>query len=88
MKIRKTKELMEKKGKRGGNTTEVSDILPFLPEADCFFDCRHFVYELTENFLPFALTTRTAFNNQQYLKVIEIEDEDIEDSPSNETGLH
>jgi hypothetical protein len=71
MKIRKTQELMNKEGVRGGHTTEVSDILPFLPDADCFFDCRHFVYELTENFLPFALTTRTAFNNQQYLKIYE-----------------
>lgn len=84
MKIRKTKELMNKKGARGGNTTEVSDILPFLPDADCFFDCRHFVYELTENFLPFALTTRVACNNQQYLKVYE----DIEDTTGNETGIH
>jgi hypothetical protein len=31
MKIRKTQELMNKEGVRGGHTTEVSDILPFLP---------------------------------------------------------
>lgn len=37
MKIRKTKELMNKEGVRGGHTTEVSDILPFLPDADCFW---------------------------------------------------
>ena len=71
MKIRKPKGLSERVGCRGGHTTDVSDILPFLPESDCFFDCRHFVYETTDNFLPFALTTRVAANNQQYLKLYE-----------------
>lgn len=71
MKIRKPEALEERVGNRGGHTTNVEDILPFLPKEDCFFDCRHFVYELTENFLPFALTTRVACNNQQYLKIYE-----------------
>lgn len=47
------------------------DILPYLPEADCFFDSRHWVYGTTDEALPFAVTTRIAANNQQYLKIYE-----------------
>lgn len=71
MKIRKPIELAKRVGVRGGHTTTVEDILPFLPKEDCFFDCRHFVYETTDKFLPFALTTRVACNNQQYLLLYE-----------------
>lgn len=71
MKITKPKDLKNRVGVRGGHTTTVEDILPFLPDEDCFFDCRHFVYELTDNYLPFAVTTRVSCNNQQYLKIYE-----------------
>ena len=71
MKIQKPRALTNKVGPRGGCTTTVKDILPYLPNQDCFFDCRHFVYETTNNFLPFALTTRVSCNNQQYLKIYE-----------------
>lgn len=67
MKLKKSKELRERVGVRGGHTTEVGDILPLLPKESCFFDCRHFVYDLTSGVLPFALSTRTCVNNQQYL---------------------
>lgn len=70
MKITKPKHLKERKGIRGGYTTTVQDILPYLPDKECFFDCRHFVYDTTNGVLPFALTTRTHANNQQYLKVM------------------
>lgn len=76
MKIRKPKILQERKGNRGGHTTTVGDILPYLPHKDCFFDCRHFVYETTDKFLPFALTTRVSCNNQQYLKIYEEDNTD------------
>lgn len=73
MKIKKPEHLTVKKGIRGGGyTTTVNDILPYLPEESCFFDCRHFVYALTSDVFPFSLTTRINANNQQYLKVMEI----------------
>ena len=65
MKIRKPIELAKRVGVRGGHTTTVEDILPFLPKED------YFVYETTDRFLPFALTTRVACNNQQYLLLYE-----------------
>ena len=49
--------------KRGGITPY--DILPYLPHRRCFFDSRHWVVGIDE--LPFAVTTRIAANNQQYL---------------------
>lgn len=57
----------------GGGRKNITpmDILPFLPEADCFFDSRHWVYGTTDGVLPFAVTTRIAANNQQYLKIYE-----------------
>ena len=53
----------------GGGRKNISpfDIIPYLPDEDCFFDSRHWVYGT--DVLPFALTTRIAANNQQYLKV-------------------
>ena len=70
MKITKPKHLKERKGIRGGYTTTVQDILPYLPDEDCFFDCRHFVYAPASDVLPFSLTTRSNANNQQYLKLM------------------
>ena len=57
----------------GGGRKNISpyDILPFLPDEDCFFDCRHWVLDTTDGILPFSVTTRIAANNQQYLKVYE-----------------
>lgn len=49
----------------------VYDIIPHLPGKDCFFDCRHWVYDTTDGILPFAVTTRIGANNQQFLKVYE-----------------
>lgn len=53
----------------GGGRKNISpfDIIPYLPDEDCFFDSRHWVFGT--DVLPFALTTRIAANNQQYLKV-------------------
>lgn len=44
----------------------MSDILPYLPQEDCFFDCRHWVVGL--GLIPFSITTRIFDNHQQYLK--------------------
>lgn len=44
----------------------VSDILPYLPKENCFFDSRHWVVGV--GFIPFSITTRIFDNHQQYLK--------------------
>lgn len=49
-------------------------IIPYLPEYDCFFDSRHWVCASTDDVLPFAVTTRISANNQQFLKVYEKEE--------------
>lgn len=67
MKITKPKHLRDRIGTRG-HTTGVIDILPYLPPCLCFFDCRHFVVGVNE--VPFAITTRTIGNCQQFLKVL------------------
>lgn len=46
----------------------LNEILPHLPDEDCFFDSRHWVYNTTEGVLPFSVTTRIDANNQQFLK--------------------
>lgn len=55
----------------GGGRKNISpyDILPYLPDEDCFFDSRHWVYDTTDGIFPFSVTTRIGANNQQYLKV-------------------
>lgn len=70
MKIMKIKR-PEVESVLGGGRKNITpfDILPYLPDKDCFFDSRHWVYSLTEDILPFAVTTRIAANNQQYLKI-------------------
>lgn len=68
MKIHKPRHLRYKMGPRGRYTTTVADILPYLPPPICFFDCRHFVAD--RDVVPFALSTRSAENNQQYLYII------------------
>ena len=66
--IPKTPELRSKQGGRGGHTTTVFDILPYLMGiGSCVFDCRHFVYDTIGGIMPFPVTTRIAANNQQYL---------------------
>ena len=52
------------------------DILPYLPDEDCFFDSRHLVVGI--DILPFALTTRINANCQQFLKVYEDNNRDTE----------
>jgi hypothetical protein len=56
----------------GGGRKNISpyDILPYLPNK-CFFDSRHWVYDTLDGVLPFAVTTRIAANNQQYLSCVE-----------------
>lgn len=60
----------------GGGRKNISpwDIIPYLPDADCFFDSRHWVVETTDGILPFSVTTRIGANNQQYLKVYDKKD--------------
>ena len=45
------------------------DILPYLPNKECFFDSRHWLYGI--DILPFSVTTRIAANNQQFLKIMD-----------------
>ena len=56
----------------GGGRKNISphDIIPYLPDEGCFFDSRHWVYDTINGVLPFAVTTRIAANNQQYLKTM------------------
>lgn len=54
----------------GGGKMNISpiDILHELPPPHSyFFDSRHWVFETIDGVLPFAVTTRIAANNQQYL---------------------
>ena len=56
----------------GGGRMNIApiDILGYL-HIPCFFDSRHWVYEPLNGILPFAVTTRIAANNQQYLLLYE-----------------
>ena len=69
MKLKRPKKESILGGGRKNNSP--LDILPYLPPHDCFFDSRHWVYETTDGCLPFAVTTRIAANNQQYLLLYE-----------------
>lgn len=62
-------ELKVRGGQNGKKAISPFDILPYLPEGDCFFDSRHWIVGI--DILPFALTTRIAANCQQYLKIDE-----------------
>lgn len=57
----------------GGGRMNISpyDIIPYLPDEECFFDSRHLVWGGVNEELPFSVTTRIGANNQQYLKVYE-----------------
>lgn len=70
----------------GGGRKNISpfDIIPYLPDEDCFFDSRHWVYGT--DVLPFALTTRIAANNQQYLKETNMADQNAIELPSELKG--
>ena len=47
----------------------LNEILPYLPDDECFFDTRTRVFCLLDDILPFSVTTRISANAQQYLKV-------------------
>lgn len=69
MKLKLPSELTTRQGKRGkAKTCTVGEVVPYLPHKTCFFDVRHLVADT--DLLPFAVTTRIAANNQQYLKGI------------------
>ena len=55
----------------GGGRKNISplDIIPYLPDEECFFDSRHWTWGGVNEELPFSVTTRIGANNQQYLKV-------------------
>lgn len=46
----------------------LNEILPYLPNEDCFFDTRHWTCDTTDGILPFAVTTDISRNAQQFLK--------------------
>lgn len=53
-------------GVNGKKPIAVSDIAPYLPRENCFFDSRHWVVGI--GCIPFSITTRIFDNHQQYLK--------------------
>ena len=55
--------------KPSGITNSPSNMIPYLPDKELFFDSRHWTYGLADGILPFSLTTRISANNQQFLKV-------------------
>lgn len=59
----------------------LNEILPYLPNEDCFFDTRHWTCDTTEGILPFAVTTKINSNSQQYLKIMKkrVEPDDMID---------
>lgn len=76
MKILKLKCPIKKKKGEGKKPSSPYDILPYLPDEDCFFDSRHWVVGI--DILPFAVTTRINANYQQFLKVYEDNNRDTE----------
>jgi DNA (cytosine-5)-methyltransferase 1 len=50
------------------NSHTLNEILPYLPNEDCFFDTRHWTCDTTDGILPFAVTTGISRNAQQFLK--------------------
>ena len=52
------------------NSHTLNEILPYLPNEDCFFDTRHWTCDTTDGLLPFAVTTDISRNAQQYLKIM------------------
>lgn len=50
------------------NSHTLNEILPYLPNEDCFFDTRHWTCDTTDGILPFAVTTDISRNAQQFLK--------------------
>lgn len=69
LKIHKPEALQNRGGRNGKQAISPYDILPYLPDCECFFDSRHWVAGV--DIIPFAVTTRIAANCQQYLKVYE-----------------
>ena len=69
--IDKPQWLKDKRGTRGGNTTDLYDALPFMTAASSgggiIFDCRHFVYDTFEGVYPFPITTRINCANQIFV---------------------
>lgn len=56
-----------------GLTNSPKNIIPYLPDEECFFDSRHWTWGGCNEELPFSVTTRISANNQQFLKVYEDE---------------
>jgi hypothetical protein len=77
------KILRQGKQIRGGyGRNSPYNIIPYLPNEDCFFDSRHLTYGLTSEELPFSVTTKISSNNQQFLKVYETNKEDTDNQRS------
>jgi len=71
-KIPLPKHIKNQKGTRGKNRTPLmTEVIPYLPDEDCFFDIRHLVWGGVNDVLPFSVTTRINANNQQYIRITE-----------------
>lgn len=80
IKVQKPKEFENVKEVYQSHT--LNEILPYLPNEDCFFDSRHWVCGLTKDILPFSVTTRISENSQQFLKTMNIiEKDNLVDEP-------
>ena len=60
-------QIPDKTGVNGRKPYQVSDILPYLPKEDCFFDSRHWVVGVG-GVIPFSITTRIRGSLNQFLK--------------------
>lgn len=61
--------MIHKLKKPEGVTNSPWNMIPFLPDEECFFDSRHWTWGGVDEELPFSVTTRISANNQQFLKV-------------------
>lgn len=66
--LEKPIHLRNKRGLRGGHTTGIYDMVPYLfAIGSCVFDCRHFVYDTISGVFPFPVTCRIISSSQQFL---------------------
>ena len=62
---------MKRIRKPKGISNSPLNMIPYLPDEECFFDSRHWTWGGIYEELPFSVTTRISANNQQFLKLYE-----------------
>lgn len=61
--------MIHKIRKPKGISNSPYNMIPHLPDNECFFDSRHWTWGGVDEELPFSVTTRISANNQQFLKI-------------------